>query len=111
LPSDQTISLIRGSEILIQPSLTEGISTSILEAMACKTVVIATNIGGNKEILSDHNTGILIQNHFQILESLHELFLNSSLRELLIQNAFIEVQKYDWKNIGKQYLKLYNSLL
>ena len=41
LPSKQTIPLIRGSEILIQPSLIEGISTSILEAMAFKTVGVA----------------------------------------------------------------------
>ena len=111
LPSKQTIPLIRGSEILIQPSLIEGISTSILEAMACKTVVVATEIGGNKEVLSDHNTGILIQNHSEILDTLNELYSNSQLRKLLVENAFTEVQKYDWKNIGKQYLELYNSFL
>ncbi len=110
LPPEQTIPLVRGSDILIQPSLIEGISTSILEAMACKTAIIATNVGGNKEILSDHNTGILIQNHSEILETIKELYSNSQLRESIIQNAFTEVQKYDWKNVGKQYFELYSSL-
>ncbi len=110
LPPEQTIPLVRGSDILIQPSLIEGISTSILEAMACKTAIIATNVGGNKEILSDHNTGILIQNHSEILGSVNELFSDIKLRDSIVRNAINEVEKYDWKNIGKQYFKLYSSL-
>ena len=110
LPPEQTIPLVRGSDILIQPSLIEGISTSILEAMACQTVIIATNVGGNKEILSDQTTGILIQNHSEILKTLDELYSDPQLRESIIKNAFNEVQKYDWKNVGKQYFELYSSL-
>lgn len=110
LSPEKTIPLIRGSEFLIQPSLIEGISSSILESMACKTVVIATNVGGNKEILSDKNTGILVQKHSKILENIVELFSNSQLKESITQNAFAEIQKYDWQKIGKQYLQLYSSL-
>jgi len=111
LPPEETIPLIRGSDILIQPSLLEGISTSILEAMACKTAIIATNVGGNKEILVNRKTSILIENHNEILESVNDLLSDVSLRDSIIQNAINEIQKYDWQNVGKQYLDLYNSLL
>lgn len=111
LPPEKTIPLIRGSDILIQPSLIEGISTSILESMACKTAVIATNVGGNKEILSDHDTGILVQNHDDILETINELYSNTLLQNSITESAFTKVQKYDWKTIGKQYLELYSSLV
>jgi glycosyltransferase involved in cell wall biosynthesis len=111
LPPERTIPLIRGSDILIQPSLLEGISTSILEAMACKTAIIATNVGGNKEILVNRKTAILIENHNEILESVNDLLSDVSFRDSIIQNAINEIQKYDWKNVGKQYLDLYNSLL
>jgi len=111
LPPEQTIPLIRGSDILIQPSLLEGISTSILEAMACKTAIIATNVGGNKEILINRKTSILIENHNEILESVNYLLSDVSFRDSIIQNAINEIQKYDWQNVGKQYLNLYNSLL
>ncbi len=110
LPPEQTIPLIRGSDILIQPSLIEGISTSILEAMACNTAIIATNVGGNKELLTNRKTAILVENHNEILESVHELFSDATFQESIVQNALSEVQKYDWQNVGKQYFKLYSSL-
>ena len=111
LPPEKTIPLVRGSEILIQPSLVEGISSSVLESMACKTAIIATNVGGNKEILSDNDTGILVKHHSEILKSIEIFYSDIVLRESIILNAFTEVQKYDWKNIGKQYFELYSTLV
>ena len=40
-----TISLIRGSDLVIQPSLMEGISSTLLEAMGCGTCILASNVG------------------------------------------------------------------
>jgi glycosyltransferase involved in cell wall biosynthesis len=103
LPKNETISLIRGSDILIQPSLIEGISSTILEAMACKVPVITTNVGGNKELIEHNQTGILIEpnNSQKLLEEIKKLF----------DSAYTNVQYYDWKNIGNLYLNLYAKLL
>ena len=57
---DQTISLIKGSDVLIQTSLSEGISSTILEAMVCKTPIIASDVGGNVELIQDCESGFLI---------------------------------------------------
>lgn len=113
LPPEKTIPLIRGSDILIQPSLVEGISTSILEAMACKTTVIATNVGGNIELIQDQESGILIgpKNHEMFCKKIVELMSDSYLRNKISTLAYETVKKYDWNIIGKQYLDLYNSLL
>ena len=110
---NQTIALIRGSDILIQPSYTEGISSTILEAMACKTPVIASDLGGNLELLDDKKTGILVdpKNSDLILENISKLLTCPELSTLISNSAFERVQKYDWGIIGKQYLKIYESLL
>jgi len=109
----QTISLIRGSDVLIQPSISEGISTTILESMACNTVIIASNVGGNLELIKDQESGILVEptNHDMFCEKITELMLDKLLRNKLSTLSHENVKKYDWKNIGKQYLELYNSLL
>jgi glycosyltransferase involved in cell wall biosynthesis len=110
---ENSIKLIRGSDILIQPSLNEGISTTILESMACKIPVIATNVGGNKELIKDKKTGILIKpnDSEELLSSIDMLFLDTKLKEKIIYESFILVQTYDWQKIGQLYLNLYNSLL
>lgn len=109
----RTLSLIRGSDVLVQPSLVEGISSTILEAMACKTPIIATNVGGNKELLENNKSGIIIeQNSPQIiLEKLLDLFSNKQKATELSEEAFKQVQKYDWSHVGKLYLDIYESLL
>jgi len=109
----QTISLIRGSDVLIQPSFSEGISTTILESMACKTVIVASNVGGNLELIQDQESGILVEptNYEMFCEKIIELMSDESLRNKLSTISYENVKKYDWENIGKQYLEVYNSLL
>lgn len=51
--------LMRGMDVFVLPSLAEGISNTILEAMACGLPVIATNVGGNPELVVDGKTGFL----------------------------------------------------
>jgi glycosyltransferase involved in cell wall biosynthesis len=109
---ENTIALIRGSDILIQPSLNEGISSSILEAMACKTAVITTDIGGNKELITDDKTGFLLSSNSDLfLEKINYILSDKSKFEIIINNAFVSVQNYDWDIIGKKYLNLYQKLL
>lgn len=112
-PKEKTIPLIRGSKLLIQPSLVEGISTSLLEAMACKTTIIATNVGGNIELLENHKTGVLIEpkNSEELLKEIIFLLNNPKISEEISNAAFDDVQQYDWSNVGKKYVNLYEKLL
>jgi glycosyltransferase involved in cell wall biosynthesis len=112
-PKEKTIPLIRGSKLLIQPSFAEGISATILEAMACKTSLIVSNIGGNKELIINNETGILIEpgNVKELSNKIIEMINNNEKREEISDLAFKEVQKYDWPHIGKLYLNLYEKLL
>jgi glycosyltransferase involved in cell wall biosynthesis len=110
---EKTIPLIRGSQLLIQPSTAEGISATLLEAMACSTPVIVTNVGGNTELFKNNKTGMLIEpeNSIQLTNTIISLINDEKKLEELSKLALFEVRNYDWSIIGQKYLDLYNQLL
>ena len=69
------LSLIRGSDLLIQPSLEEGISSTLLEAMACGTCILASNIEGISEIVENNKNGLLVEpnNRDELINKILEL--------------------------------------
>ena len=52
--------LMRAMNLFVLPSLAEGISNTILEAMASGLAVVATDVGGNSELVIDRQTGHLV---------------------------------------------------
>ena len=110
---ENTIKLIRGSDMLIQPSLMEGgTSSTILEAMACKTPIIATSVDGNKDTIIHMKTGYVVasNNPPEIHDAVNYLFNNPEKLEIIINNAYDLVSNYDWEHIGQKYLDVYNSI-
>jgi len=108
-----TISLIRGSDLLIQPSIMEGISSTLLEAMGCGTCILASNVGGNVEIIENDKTGVLIEpnNAEKLLEKISDLLIEDKKRIAMAAQGLKTIIKYDWKQVGKLYLDIYESLL
>jgi glycosyltransferase involved in cell wall biosynthesis len=60
--------ILRDVDIVVHPSLTEGLSNVILEAMAAGIPVVATRVGGNPELVQDGSTGFLVP-----VENAHEI--------------------------------------
>jgi glycosyltransferase involved in cell wall biosynthesis len=108
-----TIKLIRGSDILVQPSIMEGgTSSTLLEAMMCKTPIIATSVDGNKETIIHMKTAYVVTPNrpLEILDAINDLFTNTEKQKILTDNAYNIVSSYDWENVGQKYLDIYNSV-
>ena len=113
LPKEEVIPLIRGSLALIQPSLVEGISSTLLEAMACQIPIIASNVGGNKELIKNNENGFLIEPD-SIDEINEKIILLSNDPQLVKQfgkKSSEIIKDFEWSNVGAKYLDLYKSLL
>jgi sugar transferase (PEP-CTERM/EpsH1 system associated) len=52
--------VLRSLDVFLLPSLAEGISNTILEAMACGLPVVATDVGGNSELVAEGESGYLV---------------------------------------------------
>ncbi len=52
---------LRRMDIFVLPSLSEALSNSLMEAMACGCTVVASRVGGNVELIDDGRTGFLFE--------------------------------------------------
>ena len=59
-PSHDVARELRQACLFVLPSLTEGVSLSLLEAMSVGLPIVATRVGGNVEVVEDHRTGLLV---------------------------------------------------
>ena len=54
------LSLLKTFDVFVMPSVTEGLGTSILDAMACGKAVVASAVGGIPEVVGAEETGLLV---------------------------------------------------
>lgn len=81
-------------DIFVLPSLTESCSNSLIEAMACECCVIASNAGGNSEVVTDLETGLLFEpDSDALLQCLNRLLHCHDLRRRLAQSAAESVRE------------------
>lgn len=100
------IALLKSSDIFVNPSYTEGMPTAVIEAALCSMPIIATDVGGTKEILSNKKEIIFIAPHEieKISRAIKELTMNISLRKEMGDNAYKVVSgKFSWKKSIAQY--------
>jgi glycosyltransferase involved in cell wall biosynthesis len=101
-------SILEKTDIFVNPSYTEGLPTSVLEAGAMRCAVIATNVGGTNEIINNEENGLLIPAHIGIENT---AFLFTALESILYNpevqrkygNAIAESieKKFSWSVIAK----------
>jgi len=107
------ISILKVSDIFVNPSYTEGLPTTVAEAALSKNAIIATNVGGTSEIITDGKSGFLIKpKNINLLKEKIELLINDkNLRETLGSNAFDEVKnKFNWNNSIEKYIEIFRGL-
>lgn len=111
--SDRIPELLNAMDAYVLPSLSEGISNSLLEAMSAGLPVIATNTGGNPEVVVDGESGLLfpVGDFSTLAEQLILLERNRELHAKLADRARIRVSdEFSIDSMVRNYARLYESL-
>jgi glycosyltransferase involved in cell wall biosynthesis len=108
------LSIIANAQALVLPSLIEGLPGVILEAMYCRTPVIAYNVGGISEVVKNKETGWLVKagDEDGFAKAVKQV-LNMPKAELSIvtEKAHqLVVQEYDNKVIAQRFLEVYKKV-
>ena len=112
LPRDSLIKLIKKSELAVVPSYNENCPYAVLESMACGTPVVASNVGGIPEIITDGVDGLLVEpGHPDMLaNAIARLLSDKTLKNLLGQRAKSKIaNKFSWQANISKYLKCYSE--
>ena len=101
------------AEVVVMPSHYESFGMVALEAMACGTPVVASQVGGLAFLVRDGVTGFVVPgNDVQTLaKRLVELIKNKELRDKLGSNSSEYAQLYAWENISEKMIEVYHQIL
>ena len=112
LPWDETMKILKASQMLVVPSRTESIPQVIKEAFYLKVPVIATNVGGIPELVVHQETGILVppEDPEKLMIAINNLLDNEEARRNFANNAFEFINKnFSWDVLLEKYTNLYES--
>ena len=113
ISTDKKIKLLSESKIFVNPSVREGQSSTVLEAMSCGTAVVCVKNEGSYDTIIDGYDGILVDNDKNSLKLILEDLMNNDqkIRELSLNARKNAIQKYSIINVAKQYEKVFKDLL
>lgn len=101
---DHIVSLLDSSDIYCLPSVSEGMSTSVLEAIATKTFVITTYNGGARELITDEKYGIIaMSNSVEETKNAIEKALDKNYRNEACENAYQKLlDGFTWQKTAEK---------
>jgi len=111
---DDAMKIIKSSQVVVVPSRMESLPTTVKEAFYLNVPVVATNVGGIPELISDNDTGLLVppENPEKIADAVNDLLSNPEKAEKLAINGNNFVKKnMTWDVILPKYIQFYKNLL
>jgi glycosyltransferase involved in cell wall biosynthesis len=98
--------LLSGALAYVFPSLYEGFGLPILEAMACGTPVLTSNISSCPEVAGEAALLVDPHNTDEIAAGLTKLITDSNLRRQLVERGYQQIQNFSWYKAATQIFEI-----
>ena len=102
--------LYNAAELFVYPSLYEGFGLPVLEAMACGTPVVTSNVSSLPEVAGDAAWYVDPLSVKSIAQGIETMLSNHQLREDRSRKGLERSRLFSWRNTATQILELYQSL-
>ncbi len=104
---------LSGAAVYVSSSRREPFSNALLESMAEGLPIVATNVGGNAEMIEDGRSGLLTppEDPSALAAAIRQVLADDRLRQKLSEGAWIRSEAYDWERMVDQYEQLYQWVL
>jgi glycosyltransferase involved in cell wall biosynthesis len=109
--NEELLMLYNTAQVLVAPSIYEGFGLTPLEAMACGTPVVVSNVSALPEIVGD--AGLLVDpnNAEEIAVAVARLLGDAELRTSLVEKGYRRASVFSWDKAAQDTLALYHSLV
>jgi len=111
---EDVVDILPELDIFVLPSLGEGISNTILEAMACQLPVVATHVGGNSELVQDAITGRLVppNDPDEMSNAIYDYVIRPDVRQSHAEAGRKRAEQvFSIDSMLMRYMRLYDELL
>ena len=110
--SKEAINYMHQADVVVLPSIIEGLPGVILEAMYAKTPVIAYNVGGVSEVVQNNQTGFLIEkgDEMGFVHALEQVKINGKEASYVKNANELVVQKFNNSYLAHMFLLIYQQL-
>jgi glycosyltransferase involved in cell wall biosynthesis len=112
VPRKELVNLYRNCDVYVHSSYAETIPAAIREAMSVGRPIVTTNVGVIDEYLKDGENGFLInkRDEYEFAKAITKLLSDENLRyKIGLNNRRYALEKFSFKNIIKQWLKVYED--
>ena len=112
VPKDETFVHYQKADIFVLPSMNEGMSNAMLEALASGLPIVSTNTGGADELVGSGVNGFIVKmkSSDDLAEKIGKLIDDKDLRERMSAESRRLAEKMSWGNVAKQYAELYRKI-
>lgn len=99
------------ADAFVLPSLNEGMSNTMLEALAAGLPIVATNTGGTKELVKNGENGFIAEtkNAKDLAEKIGKIIKDREMCQRMGRESRRRAEQMSWKNVAKEYLELYKK--
>ena len=113
VPYERMPALLNLGDVVVQPSVTEGLSRVYLESMACERVVAASDISAAREVIRHGENGLLFPTGDldRIVDAIRNVARDPSLRQRLGARARASVQAHSLERRVDEYLDVFHELI